>query len=75
MAVEDQASQLKIPLECTRCGRKTHVALSHLHVGDQVDCGCGEPITVTADDLEKTARFDREDERPRNPSTKPSSGR
>ena len=68
MAVEDQANQLKIPLECTKCGRKTHVVLSHLHVGDQVDCGCGEPITVTADDLEKTARFDRDNERPRNPS-------
>ena len=70
MGLEDQASQLKIPLECTKCGRRTHVRLNDLHVGDQVDCGCGEPITVTADDLEKTARFDREDERPRNPGAR-----
>jgi hypothetical protein len=69
MALEDQANQLKIPLECLKCGRKTHVRLNQLHVGDQIDCGCGEPITVTEDDLEKTARFD-EDERPRNPGTK-----
>jgi hypothetical protein len=67
MSLEDQASQLKIPLECPKCTRKTHVRLNQVHVDDKVTCACGETITVTADDLEKTARFDSE--KPKSPGS------